>query len=136
MFLGLWFILDAWNEKSKLFETPEGVKALFKKLSGKGSFIWSFILGLIFTLLKMACVATFMFSLILQINVSGTNPLVIYPSMALFSLGLVIPVCVVFLLIALGTSSEKLNHLRIKFRPYIRIISGLIIITATIITII
>ena len=134
--LGLWYIIDAWNEKSKLFNTPEKFKKFFKTISGKNSLVSAFILGFSFTLLKSPCIAGVLLSLLFNISSGGSNSGEMFTSLLLFGIGVIIPILILFIILRLGIASEKIDNNRKKFRPYLRIISGLIIIITTLISII
>ncbi len=123
--LGLWFIMDAFNAHSKLFATPKKLKKLVGKWARKGKFIYSFILGFIFSIIKIPCVASGLFALVLGI---ADNPSLYIPSVVLFILGSMTPLVVLMILIGFGIQTEKVEAFRLKYRPYIRIASGLMII--------
>jgi cytochrome c biogenesis protein CcdA len=131
--LGLWQCVDAWNKDSRLFKTPDKLKMFFKNLSENESGISSFLLGSSFTVLKAPCVAGIMLSLAFSINQTGTfstGKVVI--ALGLFSIGVLIPILTVFAILRIGISNQKINEFRIKARPFLRLISGLVIIITTI----
>lgn len=123
--LGFWFIVDAFNENSKLFKTPKGVKRLIGKWARKGKFLYSLILGYFFSIIKIPCVASGLFALILGIS---DNPSLYVPSVLLFIAGSMTPLIILMILIGFGIKLDKVENFRIKYRPYIRIASGLMII--------
>lgn len=130
--LGLWYVIDAWNENSRLFKTPERVKIFLKSMAGKGSVVSTFLLGLAFTLIKSPCVAGIMLSLLFNINQYSTGAGSMIISIIIFALGILLPILIVFAFLRVGISSEKINENRQKYRPYIRLVSGLLIIGLTI----
>ncbi|MHA1392049.1 MAG: cytochrome c biogenesis CcdA family protein [Promethearchaeota archaeon] len=129
--LGVWYIVDAWNKKSKLFSTPEKLKNLFKKLARKQNIIGSIILGLAFTILKSPCVAAILLSLLFDVLNFYHNTGLILSNILLFSIGVIIPIIIVAIILRSGMSSKKLNEKREQIRPYLRLISGIIIIILT-----
>lgn len=127
--LGIWYIIDAYNEKSKLFSTPESIKEFVKKMANKGTFLYSFILGFVFSFIKIPCVGGIMISLVYGLS---SNPALYVPSLMLFYLGLLIPLVILMVILGYGVQTEKVNEIRVKYRPLLRIISGLLIIGLTI----
>ncbi|MHA1719316.1 MAG: cytochrome c biogenesis CcdA family protein [Promethearchaeota archaeon] len=127
--LGLWYIIDAYNEKSKLFSTPEPIKKFVRNMADKGTFLYSFILGFVFSFLKIPCVGGIMISLIYGIS---NNPALYVPSLILFYTGLLIPLVILMVILGIGVQTEKINQMRMKYRPALRIVSGLLIIGLTI----
>lgn len=127
--LGLWYIIDAFNENSKLFSTPEPIKEFVKKMATKGTFLYTFILGFVFSFLKIPCVGGIMISLVYGIS---NNPALYVPSLVLFYIGLLIPLVILMVILGFGVQTEKISEIRIKYRPLLRIVSGLLIIGLTI----
>jgi cytochrome c-type biogenesis protein len=131
--LGLWQCIDAWNQDSRLFNTPDKIKVFFKNLVEKESGLSSFLLGSSFTILKAPCIAGILLSLVFSINQSGAfSPGRILLALGLFAIGVLIPILAVFGILRLGISNEKINNFRVKARPFLRLISGLVIIVTTI----
>ncbi len=127
--LGLWYIIDAYNENSKLFSTPKPIKEFVKKMANKGTFLYTFILGFVFSFLKIPCVGGIMISLVYGIS---SNPALYVPSLILFYIGLLIPLVILMVILGFGVQTEKISEIRIKYRPLLRIVSGLLIIGLTI----
>lgn len=126
--LGLWFILDAFSEQSKLFSTPVKVKEWIRKMMEKGTFFYGYLLGFIFSIIKIPCIGAIMISLFLGLADNlGYNLL----NLGLFYFGLILPIIVVLILILRGINSEKIEKIRRKYRPLLRILSGLAIIGLT-----
>ncbi|MCF2140931.1 MAG: sulfite exporter TauE/SafE family protein [Candidatus Lokiarchaeota archaeon] len=126
--LGIWYILDSFSEKSKLFSTPDLVKKFVSKMLRKGSFIYGFILGFIFSLIKIPCIGAIMISLFMGLV---ENPIFFALNLGFFYLGLILPLIIVLILLLRGSESEKINQIRIKYRPILRILSGVAIIGLT-----
>jgi len=132
--LGLWQCIDAWNENSRLFRTPDKLKKFFKELTEENSLVSSFLLGSAFTLLKSPCIAGILLSLLFSINQVGLFSVgKVVTALLLFSLGVLIPIITVFGILRIGISNDKINALRVKTRPYLRLLSGLVIIATTIV---
>ena len=131
--LGLWQCIDAWNKDSRLFKTPDKLKRFFKNLAENESGLSSFLLGSSFTILKSPCIAGILLSLVFSINQTGTfSTGKITLALGLFSIGVLIPIIAVFAILRIGISNEKINAFRMKARPFLRLISGLVIIVTTI----
>lgn len=129
--LGAWMCLDAFNENSRLFKTPDKMKKMFKDLAEKGTVVSTLLLGLAFTLVKSPCIASIMLSLLLKVTTLGSNFGLIISSVLLFCIGVILPIIIIFGLMKWGISSEKINEKRMRFRPYLRLITGILIITIT-----
>ena len=95
--LGIWQCVDAWNENSRLFKTPDKIKGFFKNMVEKESGLSSFLLGSSFTVLKAPCIAGILLSLVFSINQTGAFSLGrILFALGLFSIGVLIPILTVF----------------------------------------
>lgn len=94
----------------------------------KGSFIYGFILGFIFSLIKIPCIGAIMISLFMGLV---ENPIFFALNLGFFYLGLILPLIIVLILLLRGSESEKINQIRIKYRPILRILSGVAIIGLT-----
>ncbi|MBD3353262.1 MAG: hypothetical protein GF364_17410 [Candidatus Lokiarchaeota archaeon] len=130
--LGVWYIADAWNESSKLFKTPYKVKQILKKMTNQNSIISTFLLGLAFTLIKSPCVAAILLSLLFNINSYASTMGNVILNLSMFAIGVILPILLIFMFIRLGINSEKVNNKRKEYRPYLRMISGILIIALTI----
>ncbi|MBN2156980.1 MAG: sulfite exporter TauE/SafE family protein [Candidatus Lokiarchaeota archaeon] len=135
--LGLWQCIDAWNENSRLFRTPEKLKKFFKNLSEENSMFSSFLLGSAFTILKSPCIGGILLSLLFSINQVGLYvPGRVMTALLLFSIGVLVPIITIFGILRIGISNEKISTFRVKARPYLRLISGLVIIITALLAII
>jgi len=126
--LGLWYVLDAFNEESKLFKTPESLKSIFAKIAKKGTFFSSFVLGFVFSFLKLPCVGGIMSALIYSV---AENPVQYTGHLIIFYIGLLLPLIILMILLARGLQKEKVDEIRKKYRPLIRYISGILILGLT-----
>lgn len=127
--LGLWYIIDATNEKSKLFATPTWIKDFVKSMAARGTFLYTFVLGFVFSFLKIPCVGGILASLVSGV---ASDPSLYIPNLAMFYAGLLLPIIVLMGVLAFGVQTKKVNEIRVKYRPLLRIISGLLIILLTI----
>ena len=127
--LGFWYIADAFNPESKLFKTPDGRKKWFKPTAQKGTFLYAFTLGFVFSFIKIPCVGTILIALLLGVQ---SDPASLWTELVLFYIGILIPLILVMLLLSYGVRSDKIETIRVKYRPWIRIASGLTIIGLTI----
>ena len=126
--LGLWYLLDAFAENSALFSTPPSIKKFVNNMIHKGGMIYGFGLGFIFSILKIPCVGGVMIALFLGM---GENPLYFSVNLLLFYVGLLLPLVILMILLLRGIDSEKIKTIRLKYRPLLRIITGLAIIGLT-----
>ena len=127
--LGAWYMIDAFNTESKLFKTPDSFKKFFKNLATKGTFWYAFTLGFVFSFLKIPCVAAILVALLFGVS---ADPSQFLGSLLLFYLGLLIPLLLLMGILAYGTQRNTIDKIRIKYRPYLRLLAGLLIIGLTI----
>lgn len=126
LLLGLWYIIDAWNENSKLFKTPESIKKMFRSIIQTKSMGTSFLLGIIFTMIKLPCIGAILMALLLNIS---ADPVQYYPKLFVYFIGVLTPLLLISILLVFGLTTERLNLLRTKYRPALRLISGILIIS-------
>jgi len=124
IFIGVWQILECKKEDSKIFGTPEKVKRVLKDFIERNSGFYSFLVGIIFILIKLPCFGSVYLALIYNLQ---SNPL-LYMFIFFYLLGMVIPIILIFVLLRLGLESAKVNEFRLKNRSYLRILSGAILI--------
>ncbi|MHA1847413.1 MAG: hypothetical protein ACTSYS_10000 [Promethearchaeota archaeon] len=143
MILGTWYIIDFKNKESRLFKTPEKVKYLFKRMMANVdvsmlvSLLSTFILGFSFTIIKSPCVSGILLSIMFKITLQ--NPgialdlfnILLIKTMIAFSVGIITPIAILFILLGIGISSKKVEKSREKIRPYLRLISGIVILITT-----
>jgi len=122
--IGIWEIIECKKEHSKIYRTPEKVKTILKDFIEQNSGFYAFLVGIIFVLIKIPCFGTIYLSLLYNLQ---NNPL-LYVFIFVYLLGMIIPIIVLLLLIRLGLESNKINEFRLKYRPYLRILSGIILI--------
>jgi len=124
MFIGTWQIIDSKKEKSRLFDTPEKVKSVLKDFIDKNSGVYAFMVGVIFSLIKLPTCGALLVVLIL--NLHGSPILFLY--ILVYIIGMVTPIIIVLILLRLGLESDKVNDFRLKYRRHLRILSGAILI--------
>jgi len=122
--IGIWQVLECRKEKSKIFGTPEKVKLVLKEFIERNSGFYAFLVGIIFILIKIPCFGGIY--LVLLENLF-TNPL-LYVYIVVYLIGMVLPTILVLILIRLGLESSKINEYRLKYRTYLRILSGALLI--------
>ena len=89
--------------------------------------IYAFLVGLTFAFTKIPCFgATYLQILFVSIDDPLLGLLI-----AVYLIGLLIPIGGVLLAIRIGFQSEKLNQIRLKYRSYLRLLSGCLLITLT-----
>lgn len=126
--LGIWHVYDSYyiskKEKSS-FKTPKQIVDLAAKTGGKASYPQAFLLGALFSLVKAPCVGAIYFAileLIIKEQALGLFHLAIY------NLGLVLPVIILGCAMALGLSPEKVDRFRREKRAMLRLITGIVLI--------
>ncbi len=126
--LGAWYILDAYNESSRLFKTPDKLKSYISATAKKGTFFSALFLGFVFSFMKIPCVGGIMSALIYNV---ADSPGTYTGHLILFYIGLMIPLIVLMYFLMKGLQKDKVDHLRKKYRPLIRYISGVLILALT-----
>lgn len=126
--IGIWQVAEAYSERSIIFGTPERVKSIMKSFIERRSGWYAFLLGMLFALVKIPCFGGVYLEIIFTVR---NNPLLFYYILTYF-IGMVLPVAIVLILLRVGLQSEKINAFRTKYRPYLRIASGLLLIILTV----
>lgn len=128
--LGLWHIYDAYQLKTRAkssFKTPGFLKKLLNAIEGKNILFLSFLAGALFSLVKAPCVGAVYIS-ILNMLVAKTDIFEGILYLALYNLGLVLPVVLLGGLLAFGLSPAVVTEFRKKKRAEIRLATGLILV--------
>jgi Cytochrome c biogenesis protein len=129
-FLGLWHLYDAYYIKKhskSSFKTPRSFIDLMEKAEGRNILAISFVGGSIFSLVKAPCVGA-VYLMILEMLISGDDILGGTLYMALYNLGVILPILILGALLAFGLDPKKVNDYREKKRVEIRLITGIILI--------
>ncbi|WP_319508501.1 cytochrome c biogenesis protein CcdA [uncultured Methanolobus sp.] len=129
-FLGLWHLYDAYYIKKhskSSFKTPRSFIDLMGKAEGRNILAISFVGGSIFSLVKAPCVGA-VYLMILEMLISGDDILGGTLYMALYNLGVILPILILGALLAFGLDPKKVNDYREKKRVEIRLITGIILI--------
>ena len=124
IFIGIWQIIECKKEKSIIFGTPTKVKLILKNFIEKNSGIYAFFVGIIFVLIKIPCFGSIYLALLYSFH---SNPAFFIYILAYF-IGMLLPIIIVLILLRIGLESSKINDYRAKYRTYLRIVNGIIII--------
>jgi len=124
IFLGIWQILESQKEKSVIFGTPTKVRTILKDFIEKRSGYYSFLVGILFVFIKIPCFGSIYLSLIYELH---SNPM-LFLYIVVYLFAMVLPVIIILSLIRFGLESSKVNEYRLKYRSYLRILSGGILI--------
>ncbi len=126
--LGLWHIYDSYfisrKEKSS-FTTPKQIVELAAKVGEKASYPHAFLLGVLFSLIKTPCVGAIYFA-ILELIIRERALGLFY--LAIYNLGVILPVIILGCAMALGLSPEKVDRFRRERRAMLRLIIGIVLI--------
>jgi len=115
--------------KLPLFKTPRQLKRLLEKTREMNSPAYDFVLGAIFSLIKLPCIAAFLVVLL----VNSTTPLT---DIMIFTLGVASPVILMGALIGLGMIKvNRLNTAQFKGRLIQRLVIGAALILSAILVI-
>ncbi len=123
--IGIWQIIDYKNEESRIFGTPTVVKGYIKRNVQNNSGFAALLIGFIFGFIKIPCFGGVFLSIIYAVQ----NNSKLWNYILFYMLGMIIPVIIVFILLRLGLKSEKINTFREEAKPYLRILSGLMMLT-------
>ena len=124
VFIGMWQIIEADKEKSLIFKTPLKVKLILKEFIEKKTVFFSFLVGLLFILIKLPCMGAVYSSLLYNLY---SNPLLIFYIITYLG-GMLTPAIIILILIRLNIESSRIEIFRLKYRPYLRIVNGLLLI--------
>ncbi|MFW9878722.1 MAG: cytochrome c biogenesis CcdA family protein [Candidatus Thorarchaeota archaeon] len=124
IFIGIWQILESRKEQSRIFSTPEKVKTLLRDFIQKNSGLYAFLVGIIFVFIKIPCYDLPFFNIIVA---TSQNPL-FYVFIVVYLIGMIIPIVFLLVLFRLGLESSKINDFRLKYRTYLRIFGGALLI--------
>ena len=122
--IGIWQIIECKKEKSTIFGTPAKVKMVLKNFIEKKSGIYAFLVGIIFVLIKIPCFGGIYLALLYSFSTSPS--LFIY--ILYYFIGMLIPIILVLILLRIGLESSKINDYRLKYRTFLRILNGIILI--------
>jgi cytochrome c biogenesis protein CcdA len=122
--LGIWQIIESKKEDSIIFGTPVKIKKVLKRFIEHNSAIYAFLVGIIFTLVKIPCFSSVYLAIIS--NVAQSPVLILY--IIFYIIGVTIPIIVILILFRLGLEIERVNNFRKKYRHYLRALSGFILI--------
>lgn len=122
--IGAWQIVEAKKEKSVIFGTPQKVKTVLKSFIDKNSGIYSFLVGIIFVLIKIPCFGSVYLALLYNFYKSPLFMMFII----FYLIGMLIPIIGILITLRIGLESSKVNEFRESHRASLRIISGAVLI--------
>ncbi|MFX1294482.1 MAG: cytochrome c biogenesis CcdA family protein [Promethearchaeota archaeon] len=125
--LGVWQIIEFKKEESVIFSTPQRVKSVLKTFIERRSGLYAFLVGLIFAFIKIPCFGAPYLQLIFF---SQNAPILIFLIIFYF-IGMLLPIIGILIALRIGIQSEKINKFRLDYRPYLRLLSGSLLITLT-----
>ena len=128
--LGLWHIYDAYHMKlhsRSSLKTPRSLIDFMRNADGKNILFVSLAGGALFSLIKAPCVGA-VYLTILEMLMSGNDPLQGAIYLGLYNLGVVLPILILGTLLAFGLDPAKVDAFREKRRVEIRFITGIFLI--------
>lgn len=126
--LGIWQIVEFKREKSVIFGTPTKVKSILRSFIEKQSGMHAFLLGLLFAFVKTPCFGGIFLSLLYD---AWLNPLLLYYIIIYFC-GMLLPLIILLIALRVGFQPSTVNTFLEKYRPYLRMISGAVLILLSI----
>jgi cytochrome c biogenesis protein CcdA len=127
LLIGVWQILEFQREKSVMFGTPKRVKSILKGFIERQSGVYALLIGMIFAFIKIPCFGAPYLQLLFF---SQNDPLLVFLILAYFG-GMLLPIVGILIAIRIGFQSERVNKFRLDYRPHLRLLSGILIITLT-----
>ena len=123
--LGVWHVYDAWhmthNTKST-FYTPKSFIRLTESMTKRVNLPAAFFLGALFSLIKAPCVGAVYF-VILDMVKDKSMAGIAY--LAVYNLGVVLPVFLIGIAIAFGLKPEVVDDFRNNHRSGMRLVTGI-----------
>ncbi len=127
--LGLWHFYDAYymkvHDRSSL-KTPRSFTNLARGIGGKNMLLLSILAGGLFSLIKAPCIGAVYFA-ILDMLISRGEIAGGATYLAVYNLGVVLPVLALGILLAFGLSPELVDELRERRRIEIRLVTGAVL---------
>ncbi len=125
--IGIWQIVEFKKEKSTIFGTPDRVKSWLNTFIEKQSGVYAFLLGVLFAFVKIPCIGGVYLTILYS---AWQNPLLIFYVLLYYS-GMILPVVLLLIGLRVGLQSNRVNTFREKYRPYLRLASGIVLIVLT-----
>ncbi len=126
--IGVWQIVEFKKEKSTIFGTPDRVKSWLNSFIEKQSGAYAFLLGVLFAFVKIPCIGGVYLTILYS---AWQTPLLIFYVLLYYG-GMILPVVLLLIGLRVGLQSNRVNTFREKYRPHLRLASGIILITLTI----
>ena len=127
--LGLWHFYDAYymkvHDRSSL-KTPRSYTSFVRAMGGKNTLFISILAGGLFSMIKAPCVGAVYFA-ILDMLISRGEIAEGAVYLAVYNLGVVLPVLALGILLAFGLSPELVNDIRERRRIEIRLVTGAVL---------
>ncbi|MCK5661372.1 MAG: cytochrome c biogenesis protein CcdA, partial [Methanosarcinales archaeon] len=123
--LGVWHVYDAWHMKhnpKSTFYTPKSFIRLTESMTERVNLPAAFFLGALFSLIKAPCVGAVYFvilDMVKEKSIAGMGYLAVY------NLGVVLPVFLIGIAIAFGMKPETVENYRDKHRSGMRLVTGI-----------
>ncbi len=128
--LGIWHLYDSYYISKKAessFSTPARIVELAEEVGQKASYPSAFLLGALFSIVKAPCVGAIYFAILDMImNQSTLSQGAFY--LAIYNLGLVLPIVILGCAMALGLSPKTVDTFRKEKRALLRFVTGVILI--------
>ena len=123
--LGVWHVYDAWHMKhntKSTFYTPKSFIRLTESMTERVNLPAAFFLGALFSLIKAPCVGAVYF-VILDMVKEKSMAGIAY--LAVYNLGVVLPVFIIGIAIAFGLKPETVDDFRNNHRSGMRLVTGI-----------
>lgn len=123
--LGIWHVYDAWHMKHNVkstFYTPKSFIRLTESMTKQVNLPAAFFLGALFSLIKAPCVGAVYF-VILDMVKEKSMAGIAY--LAVYNLGVVLPVFIIGIAIAFGLKPETVDDFRNNHRSGMRLVTGI-----------
>ncbi|WP_292463125.1 cytochrome c biogenesis protein CcdA [Methanolobus sp.] len=128
--LGIWHLYDAFYMKvhqKGTFRTPRFFIRFMGEIKGRNILMLSFIAGGLFSLIKAPCVGA-VYLAILDMLISGNDPLGSAVYLGIYNFGVVLPILLLGGMLAFGLNPEKVSDFKERRRVEIRLITGMTLI--------
>lgn len=126
--IGIWQIVEFKKEKSIIFGTPTKIKGVLRSFIEKQSGVYAFLLGVLFSFVKLPCFGGIFLSLLYD---AWLDPLLVY-YIVIYFCGMLLPLIILLIALRLGIQPARVNAFREKYRLYLRLLSGAVLIFLTV----
>ncbi|GAB4313426.1 MAG: hypothetical protein Kow0069_14490 [Promethearchaeota archaeon] len=126
--LGAWQLVDFRREKSAVFGTPGRVKSALKSFVEMRAPWASFVVGFVFAFVKVPCFGGPFLAILFD---ARDDPLLFF-LVGIYYAGMLLPIVALLVAQGAGLRSDRVDRFRSKYRPHLRLASGLVLIVVTI----